>query len=117
MDDLPPDLSRLGGQLTAAIDDSLRRRRFVRSLSNRIATSGAVGALLFAGITAAPLQPADVMHVTPAFMSTIDLVPAVADDGHMTRLQCGLPGRGVGDNSCVEVAVPMSPWRPEQLSG
>jgi hypothetical protein len=116
MDDLPPDLSRLGEQLTAAIDDSLRRR-LARSLLNRIATSGAVGALLFVGITAASLHPADVMHVTPAFTSTYGALPALGDDSHMTRLQCGLPEHGVGDNSCVEVAVPMSPWRPEQLSG
>lgn len=117
MDDLPPDLSRLGGQLTAAIDDSLRRRRLVRSLLNRVPTSGAVCALLFVGITAAPVHPADVMPATPAFTSMFDASPALGDDSHMTRLQCGLPEHGAGGNSCIEVAVPMSPWRPEQLSG
>ena len=65
MDDLPPDLSRLGGQLTTAIDDSLRRRRFFRSLLHRIATAGGVGALLFVGITAAPLHPRTSCAWTP----------------------------------------------------
>ena len=116
MDDLPPDLSRLGGQLTTAIDDSLRRRRVIRSLLHRIAMSGAAGALLFVGITAAPLHPADVMR-TPALSLTIDALPGLADETNMMRLQCGLPEHGRGGNSCVEIALPMATWKPEQLSG
>ena len=117
MDDLPPDLSRLGGQLTTAIDDSLRRRRFVRSLLHRIAMSGAVGALLFGGITAAPLHPADVMHGTPALSFTLDALPGLGAQSQISRLQCGLPEHGPGGNSCVELALPIAAWKPEQLSG
>jgi hypothetical protein len=115
MGDLPPDLSRLGGQLTTAIDDSLRRRRLIRSLLSRIGASGGVGALLFFGIAAAPLHPADIVRLTPAL--TVEAMPAVVGESQIMRLECDLPEHGSGGNSCVEVALPMATWKAEQLSG
>ena len=58
MDDFPPDLSRLGQELSSAIDQSLRRRRLRQRLVNRAAKLGTSGALIFAAMTPAVLQPA-----------------------------------------------------------
>jgi hypothetical protein len=60
MEDFPPDLSRLGRELTSAIDRSLRRKRFRRRLANRAATLGMSGALIFVAMTPAVLESATV---------------------------------------------------------
>jgi hypothetical protein len=60
MDDFPPDLSRLGQDLTTAIDQSLRRRRLRQRLVNRAVKLGMSGALIFVAMTPAVLQPASV---------------------------------------------------------
>jgi hypothetical protein len=60
MDDFPPDLSRLGQELSTAIDRSLRRQRLRRRLVNRAAKVGMSGALIFVAMTPAGLQPASV---------------------------------------------------------
>jgi hypothetical protein len=60
MDDVPPDLSRLGQELSTAIDRSLRRQRLRRRLVNRAAKVGMSGALIFVAMTPAVLQPASV---------------------------------------------------------
>jgi len=86
----------------------------VRSLLNRIGASAGVGALLFFGIVAAPLQPADIMGLTPAL--TVEVLPAVADENHMMRLHCGSPQHDGRGNSCVVVALPIATWKSEQLS-
>ena len=116
MDDLPPDLSRLGMELSTAIDNSLRRRRILRALANRIATIGGVGALLFAGITAAPLHHADVVGVAPAAL-TLRALPAPGNKSEAVRLRCGLPEHGSNATGCVEIRLPMAAWEPEQLTG
>ncbi|HYH88852.1 MAG TPA: hypothetical protein VEX67_06445 [Solirubrobacteraceae bacterium] len=116
MDDLPPDLSRLGTELSTAIDNSLQRRRIVRALANRIATIGGVGALLFVGITAAPLHPGDVMGVAPAAL-TLRALPAPGNKSEAVRLRCDLPEHGSNATGCVEIRRPMAAWEPEQLSG
>lgn len=116
MDDLPPDLSRLGTELATAIDNSLRRRRILRALANRIATIGGVGALLFVGITAAPLHPSDVVRVAPAAL-TVRALPAPGNKSEAVRLRCGRPEHGPNATSCVEIRLPMAAWEPEQRSG
>jgi hypothetical protein len=115
MDDLPPDLSRLGRELATAIDNSLRRRR-LRALANRIATIGGVGALLFAGITAAPLHPSDVVRVAPAAL-TVRPLPAPGNQSEVVRLRCGQQEHKGNATGCVEIRLPMAAWEPEQLSG
>ena len=115
MDDLPPDLSRLGTELATAIDNSLRRRRILRALANRIVKTGGLGALLFVGITAAPLHPGDVVRVTPAL--TVRALPAPANKSEAVRLRCGQPEHGPNGTSCVEISMPMAAWESERLSG
>jgi hypothetical protein len=58
VDDLPPDLSRLGQDLTWAVSRSLRREQWRRRLRHRVAAVGASGALIFMAMTPALLQPA-----------------------------------------------------------
>jgi hypothetical protein len=60
MDDFPPDLSRLGQELSSAIDRSLRRQRLRQRLVNRAAKVGMSGALIFVAMTPAVLQPASI---------------------------------------------------------
>ncbi len=114
MDDLPPDLSRLGGQLTSAIDNSLRRRRVFRALVRRIVTAGGVGALLFVSITAAPLHP-DVARVAPVL--ALQALPFPAEKSHKVELRCGQPQHGARGSGCVAVTQPMAAWEPEQRTG
>jgi len=114
MDDLPPDLSRLGTELATAIDSSLRRRRLLRALANRIVKIGGLGALLFVGITAAPLHPGDVVRV-PGL--TLTALPAPASKGEIVRLRCGQPEHGPNGTSCVAISLPMAAWEPERRSG
>jgi hypothetical protein len=59
VEDFPPDLSRLGRDLTSAIDRSLRRKRFRWRLANRAATVTS-GALIFVAMTPAGLESATV---------------------------------------------------------
>jgi len=116
MEDLPPDLSRLGTELASAIDNSLRRRRILRALANRIVIASGLGAVLFVGITAAPLHPGDVVSVaTPGL--AVKALPAPANRGHVVRLHCGQPEHGPNGTSCVAISLPMAAWEPEQLSG
>ena len=58
MEDLPPDLSRLGHDLTSAVSRSLRRQQWRRRLVNRAARVGASGALIFLAMTPSLLGPA-----------------------------------------------------------
>src|SRR5512132_3376697 len=58
MEDLPPDLSRLGHDLTSAVSRSLRRQQWRRRLVNRVARVGASGALIFLAMTPGLLGPA-----------------------------------------------------------
>jgi hypothetical protein len=51
VEDLPPDLSRLGHDLTSAVSRSLRRKQWRRRLANRVARVGASGALIFLAMT------------------------------------------------------------------
>jgi hypothetical protein len=60
MDDVPPDLARLGQELSSAIDRSLRRQRLRQRLVNRAAKVGMPGALIFIALTPAVLQPASI---------------------------------------------------------
>ena len=58
MEDLPPDLSRLGRDLTWAVSRSLNRQQWRRRLVNRAARVGASGALIFLAMTPSLLGPA-----------------------------------------------------------
>jgi hypothetical protein len=58
VEDLPPDLSRLGHDLTSAVSRSLRRQQWRRRLVNRVARVGASGALIFLAMTPGLLGPA-----------------------------------------------------------
>lgn len=116
MDDLPPDLSRLGTELATAIDSSLRRRRILRALANRIATAGGVGALLFVGITAAPLHPSEIVGVSPAAL-TFRALPTPGNKNEAVRLQCGQPTHEPAGTSCVEIRLSMAAWEPERRTG
>jgi hypothetical protein len=57
VEDLPPDLSRLGHDLTTAVSRSLHRQQWRRQLVNRVATVGASGALIFLVMTPGLLGP------------------------------------------------------------
>ena len=58
VEDLPPDLSRLGHDLTSAVSRSLRRKQRRRRFANRVARVGASGALIFLAMTPGLLGPA-----------------------------------------------------------
>jgi hypothetical protein len=113
MRDLPPDLSRLGRDLTAAIDRFQRRQRLRRQLLHRAATVGSAGALLFVAMTPAVLEPAnDAIEATSRTLGF-----ATAGDQSSIRLVCdrvhGGPGTPACDDGAVEI---MAPWRPERLT-
>ena len=57
MEELPPDLSRLGRDLTSAVSRSLDRKQRRRRLANRVARAGASGALIFVAMTPGLLGP------------------------------------------------------------
>jgi hypothetical protein len=59
MDDLPPDLERLGEALTAATASTMAARRRRRRLRHRFAACAAAGTLVFAVTTPSRLVPAD----------------------------------------------------------
>ena len=77
---LPPDLDRLGDQLVAAARRSSARRERRR----RLVVSGVVGALAFAGLTPAPLGPADRTGVLEAAASE-DFAPPGCDHARGAR--------------------------------
>jgi len=55
---LPDDLERLGSEIATAAERRLAARRRRSELSWRLATTGVVGALVFAVLTPAALEPA-----------------------------------------------------------
>jgi hypothetical protein len=57
-DGLPPDLARLGDELTNAAQRSLAERRHRSELRRGVAVTGIVGALIFAALIPAALNPA-----------------------------------------------------------
>src|SRR4051794_23412479 len=65
MDDLPPDLERLGEALTAAPASTMAARRRRRRLRHRLAACAAVGLLVFAVTTPSRLVPADSTRASP----------------------------------------------------
>jgi hypothetical protein len=56
---LPPDLARLGDDLTGAAERHLAGRRRRSEHRRRLAITGVFGALAFAALTPAALDPAD----------------------------------------------------------
>jgi hypothetical protein len=56
---LPPDLARLGDDLTGAAERHLAGRRRRSEHRRRLAIAGVLGALAFAALTPAALEPAD----------------------------------------------------------
>jgi hypothetical protein len=58
MGSLPPDLDRLGDQLTRAAGDTLAARRLRTERRARVALAAAIGALTFAALTPADLGQA-----------------------------------------------------------
>jgi hypothetical protein len=53
---LPPDLAKLGDELTTAAQRSLAERRHRAELRRRLAVTGIVGALIFAALVPAALR-------------------------------------------------------------
>jgi hypothetical protein len=74
---LPDDLDRLGAELTTAAERSIAARERRAKLSARLATLGVVGALVFAVLTPAALEPAQRGNDT----LEIATLPAAAVDG------------------------------------
>jgi hypothetical protein len=110
MRDLPPDLSRLGRDLTAAVDRVQRRQRLRRQLAHRVATVGSAGALMFVAMTPAVLDPAN----TALEATSRTLGVTYAGDGTSTcdRIH-GAPGTAACDDGAAEI---MAPWIPERLT-
>jgi hypothetical protein len=79
---LPDDLDRLGNQITTAAERKLAARRRRSELSWRLATTGVVGALVFAVLTPAALEPAqrgaDVLEI--AALPAADAMDRMACD-------------------------------------
>jgi hypothetical protein len=86
MDDLPPDLARLGRDLTVAINRSLRWQQWRRRLVKRAATVATSGAMIFLAMTPAVLQPASVA------LDAWGMLPWT-DDTQTVALQCDSPPR------------------------
>jgi hypothetical protein len=113
MDDLPPDLSRLGRDLTSAASRSLQREQWRRRLVNRVAAVGASGALIFLAMTPALLQPAIV--AIDEWMR----LPLPADT-QTVPWRCDLPPRKPA-RACVPQADPsvtmaVDHWTPARRS-
>jgi hypothetical protein len=72
---LPPDLDRLGDQLTRAAGDTLAARRLRTERRARVALAGVIGALTFAALT-----PADLGHAVRT-LTGVPLVSATIPHG------------------------------------
>jgi hypothetical protein len=110
MRDLPPDLSRLGRDLTAAVDRTQRRQRLRRQLVHRVATVGSAGALMFVAMTPAVLDPANT--ALEATTRTVGFAYAGDTPPACDRIHGG-PGTAACDDGAVEI---MAPWIPERLT-
>jgi hypothetical protein len=55
---MPPELSRLGDELSSAAERTRDRRRRRAEHRRRLAVTGVACALIFAALTPAPLEPA-----------------------------------------------------------
>jgi|GraSoiStandDraft_4_1057263.scaffolds.fasta_scaffold71175_3 hypothetical protein len=104
MASLPPDLDRLGDQLTRAAGDTLAARRLRTERRARVALAAAIGALAFGALT-----PADLGHAVRG-LSGVPLVSATIPRG------CEhLHGAGFMLPRCdaAQAAVPHRPyaWR------
>jgi hypothetical protein len=76
MSKLPPDLSKIGDEIHAAAQRSLRRRRARRELLTRAATVGGIGALVFAALTPGRLGPSTTTTVDVAGTRVATALPA-----------------------------------------
>jgi hypothetical protein len=74
---LPPDLSRLGDDLTRAAARSLAARRHRRGLIARVAATAVAGVLAVAVLSPAALGPA---QLSPAPVGTSSVVPTLISD-------------------------------------
>ena len=95
---LPPDLERIGDELTAAVDGRLRARRRRNLLIGRLAVTGIAAALGLAALSPGPLGIAD-RHgdaFDVASTSTTAYVPAACDQPRGATFAaarpCGPPG-------------------------
>jgi hypothetical protein len=80
---LPDDLDHLGNELTTAAERKLAARRRRTELSWRLATTGVVGALVFAVLTPAELEPAQ------RGADVLEIASLPADE--MDRMACDQP--------------------------
>lgn len=111
---LPPDLSRLGDQLTAAASRSLAARRHRRALLARGAGAAVAGVLAVAVLAPAALGPAqlgpDPLGATRAPTFVSDTVTSSCDQGRGSHF--GLPACG-HTASAAPVPLPrIMPRRP-----
>jgi hypothetical protein len=112
---LPPDLSRLGDELTRAAARSLAARRHRRALIARGAATAVAGVLAVAVLSPAALGPA---QLSPQPLGTTDVGPTLVSDTVTSRCDqgrgspFGLPACGHAESS--EPAPPPSimPRRP-----
>jgi hypothetical protein len=83
---LPPELSRLGDELSLAAERTRDRRRRRGEHRRRLAVTGVAGALIFAALTPATLAPA---LRDPAQVASIPCDPPRSDKFPHTG--CGAP--------------------------
>jgi hypothetical protein len=112
---LPPDLSRLGDQLTAAAARSLAARRHRRRLVARGVATAVAGVLAIAVLSPAALGPAQLgpqplgpTSAAPTFIS--DAVTSSCDQGRGSHF--GLPACGHTASPASEPAPSIMPRRP-----
>jgi hypothetical protein len=94
---LPPDLSRLGDQLTAAAERRVRERRRRLAIVGRLAVTGVATALAFGILSSGPLgtaeRPGDALELASA---TTAYVPVACDQPRGATFAaarpCGPPG-------------------------
>jgi hypothetical protein len=84
---MPPELSRLGDQLSSAAERTRDRRRRRAEQRRRLAATGLAGALIFAALTPAALEPAHRDHLQMASIRSCD--PPRSDKFPHTG--CGAP--------------------------
>jgi hypothetical protein len=87
MDGLPPDLQRLGDELTEAAARTTAAGRLRRETRRRLALTIAVGALVFAALTPAALGPAyhDLDSATFASLRVATYAPQGCDQARGAR--------------------------------